>query len=415
MSFIKSRNKRDKLQIKRYVPHIIDDKPIGMYIHIPFCSHKCPYCDFYSIPTEDLETETLFDNYTNAIITGISECSSINNHLRFDTIYFGGGTPTMLGASRLSAILKFIFKSFIIEENAEITFETNPATVSAGDLAIMKKAGFNRVSIGVQSFIDKELAVLGRIHTARTAVETIIACKEAGFTNISIDLMYGISGQTMLSWGASLTAALKAEVSHISFYSLAIEEGTPYSVSAPPNIPDDDLAADMYLNAVRFLESNGYEQYEISNFSLPGFRSRHNMKYWRCGEYLGFGPGAHSYYQDARYSYIKDVYGYIEAMKAGSDSILDNEPEIIRPRERIGEYLMLGLRLTDGINSDYFRKNYARDLDPVIKVLLPYVESGFVRYRDGSYSLTPKGFLVSNRIIGDVIDAASKTDSPERQ
>ena len=164
----------------------------------------------------------------------------------------------------------------------------------------------------------------------------------------------------------------------------------------------------MYLNAVTYLEANGFRQYEISNFSLPGRESRHNLKYWRCQEYLGYGPGAHSYYKDARYAYIRDVVAYIDAMRSGSESIIDGDPEIIRPRERVGEYLMLGLRLREGISEADFRRNYARDLTPVKRVLDKYVPAGLVRHEDARYSLTPEGFLVSNRIIGEVLEAAAE-------
>jgi oxygen-independent coproporphyrinogen-3 oxidase len=174
----------------------------------------------------------------------------------------------------------------------------------------------------------------------------------------------------------------------------------------PPNIPDDDHVADMYLNAVKYLESNGFRQYEISNFSLPGRECRHNLKYWRCQEYLGYGPGAHSYYKDARYSYIRDLAAYIDAMKTGSEGLIDGDPEIIRPRERVGEYLMLGLRLREGISEADYKRKHARDFGPIRAALLPYVKTGHVREEDGRFSLTPEGFLISNRIISDVLDAA---------
>lgn len=403
MSFLK---KRKQLQIRRYVPHLVDVTPIGIYIHIPFCVHKCPYCDFYSLPTENYNTDELFDTYTNAIITGLSETGMINSSLRVDTVYFGGGTPTLLGAARLNSILKYVKKCFDVDEEAEITVETNPGITREAEMKALVKGGFNRVSIGVQSFSNKELAALGRIHSAEQAAETIKLCKRSGFSNISIDLMYGISGQTMETWGKSLTLAVAAGVQHISLYSLTIEEGTPYGQVTPPSLPDDDTVADMYLNAVDYLESNGFHQYEISNFCLSHRESRHNLKYWHCGEYLGYGPGAHSYYKDSRYSYIRDLYGYMEAMKSGTDSIIDGDPELIRPKERVGEYLMLGLRLREGINADHFRRHYSRDLAPIIKALEPYIEEGYVRVEEGSYSLTPKGFLISNRIISDVLDAA---------
>lgn len=401
------RGKRyEKLNTARYAPHYRKDEPIGIYIHIPFCVRKCPYCDFYSIATENFDPIPLYDDYTNAVITGLSETAGINSTLKVDTVYFGGGTPTLLGGERLSSILKYVRKCFVVDPKAEITLEANPGTLRESDARLLVKNGFNRISIGVQSFSNHELVRLGRIHSAEQAAESIKLAKRSGFSNISIDLMYGISGQSMKTWGKTLTLAVAAGVQHISLYSLTIEEGTPYGIMTPPQIPEDDEVADMYLNAVQYLESNGFHQYEISNFALTGRECRHNLKYWKCREYLGYGPGAHSYYKDARYSYIRDLPAYINAMKTGSEGLIDGDPEIIRPRERVGEYLMLGLRLREGISEAEFRRNHARDFAPVKAALLPYVKTGHVREERGRYSLTPEGFLISNRIIADVLDAA---------
>ena len=303
MFFFRKNGKRlEKLNTRRYVPHYQKDEPIGIYIHVPICVQKCPYCDFYSVATGDFDAAPLYDDYTNAVITGLAETASINSSLRVDTIYFGGGTPTLLGGERLSSILKYVRKCFDVDPRAEVTLEANPGTLRESDAMLLVKSGFNRISIGVQSFSNLELSRLGRIHSAETAAQAIKLAKRAGFSNISIDLMYGTPGQSMTTWGKTLTLAVAAGVQHISLYSLTIEEGTPYGIVTPPNIPDDDQAADMYLNAVKYLESNGFRQYEISNFSLPGRECRHNLKYWRCQEYLGYGPGAHSYSKDARYS-----------------------------------------------------------------------------------------------------------------
>jgi len=407
MFLFRGRGKRlEKLNTRRYVSHYQKDEPIGIYIHVPFCVRKCPYCDFYSVATGDFDPGALYDDYTNAVITGLSETAGINSTLRVDTVYFGGGTPTLLGGERLSSILRYVKKSFDVDPKAEITLEANPGTLKESDALLLVKNGFNRISIGVQSFSNHELSRLGRIHSAETAAEAIKLAKRSGFSNISIDLMYGTPGQSMNTWGKTLTLAVTAGVQHISLYSLTIEEGTPYGIVTPPHIPDDDQVADMYLNAVKYLEANGFRQYEISNFSLPGRECRHNLKYWHCQEYLGYGPGAHSYYKDARYSYIRDLAAYIDAMKTGSEGLIDGDPEIIRPRERVGEYLMLGLRLREGISEGDFRRNYARDFAPVRKALLPYLKTGHVREENGRFSLTPEGFLISNRIISDVLDAA---------
>ena len=407
MFLFRGRGKRlEKLNTRRYVSHYQKDEPIGIYIHVPFCVRKCPYCDFYSVATGDFDPGALYDDYTNAVITGLSETAGINSTLRVDTVYFGGGTPTLLGGERLSSILRYVKKSFDVDPKAEITLEANPGTLKESDALLLVKNGFNRISIGVQSFSNHELSRLGRIHSAETAAEAIKLAKRSGFSNISIDLMYGTPGQSMNTWGKTLTLAVAAGVQHISLYSLTIEEGTPYGIVTPPHIPDDDQVADMYLNAVKYLEANGFRQYEISNFSLPGRECRHNLKYWHCQEYLGYGPGAHSYYKDARYSYIRDLAAYIDAMKTGSEGLIDGDPEIIRPRERVGEYLMLGLRLREGISEGDFRRNYARDFAPVRKALLPYLKTGHVREENGRFSLTPEGFLISNRIISDVLDAA---------
>lgn len=374
--------------------------PLGIYIHIPFCLSKCAYCDFYS----RCGTKGEYDEYTNAVITHISEAQMRSSDYEVDTIYFGGGTPTAIGEKNLIKILSAVYRSFKVADGCEITCEANPNSVTPRGLRRLSRAGFNRISFGMQSADSAELRVLGRTHTfedVRTAVE---AARRAKFRNISLDLMYGLPSQTAATFLDSLDSAIALGVEHISCYSLKLEEGTPLA-ERPETLflPSDDDQADMYLAAVTRLRDEGYIQYEISNFAKEGYASRHNRKYWSLGEYWGFGPSAHSLVGRKRFSYIRDTSRYIAAMKSHDEVI--EKIETINTSERCGEYLMLGLRTTDGISAEVLEKKYLTYFDEIEKVLLRYHKSGHTEFDGHIWRLTPEGFLISNRIIGDVLDA----------
>ena len=375
-------------------------KPLGVYIHIPFCVSKCAYCDFYS----RCGTKNEYKKYTDAIVAHISEARMKSSDYEVDTVYFGGGTPTAIGGKNLLRILKAVKKSFRISGDCEVTCEANPNSVSYRGLRKLRRGGFNRISFGMQSSSAAELRVLGRTHTFDDVKKAVEAAGKAKFENISLDLMYGLPSQTEKDFLRSLDDAISLGVSHISCYSLKLEEGTPLA-ERPETLflPSDDEQADMYLAAVEKLRGEGYIQYEISNFAKEGCRSRHNMKYWTLGEYWGFGPSAHSLVGKKRFSYVRSTAGYIAALK--SDGEVIDKIETISEAARCGEYLMLGLRTTDGISGDVLEKKYLTFFDEIEKVLIAYQKTGHAENYGEKWRLTPEGFLISNRIIGDVLDA----------
>ena len=292
------------------------DLPLGLYIHIPFCRSKCAYCDFYSLAG----AEERMDDYCRALERHLAEVAPQAECHKADTVYFGGGTPSYLGAERLCRLLGSIRKLYKVDKHAEITLEANPdSATDRKALKRLRKAGFNRLSLGVQSMDDALLQAIGRIHTRQQVQEAVAAARKAGFKNLSLDLIYGLPGQTMEGWEKTLSDAVGLHPEHLSCYGLKLEEGTPlYRRQGELTFPDEDMQADMYLYTVEFLKQCGYEQYEISNFAKPGFASRHNLKYWLMQEYAGFGPGAHSDFGNVRYGYARDLerFGSVEKMTA---------------------------------------------------------------------------------------------------
>ncbi|MCH5194738.1 MAG: radical SAM family heme chaperone HemW [Oscillospiraceae bacterium] len=346
--------------------------PKGLYIHIPFCVRKCPYCDFFSV-TDMSMTEA----YTDAVVRNIKAARE-----SFDTVYFGGGTPSLLTAEQFSRILS----AADICKDAEITTEANPNSVTPSYLRELKAVEFDRISFGVQSFNDSELQSLGRLHTADEAASAINAAHDAGFDNISADLMLAVSGQTRQSLENNLRRITELPLTHISAYMLKVEEGTPLSLDkkALESIPDDDETADMYLEAVEFLERHGFEQYEISNFARDGFECKHNLKYWRCEEYLGIGPSAHSFTDGERYFCPPDIRDFISAEIQGK-SVTGSGGD----RE---ERAMLALRLTkEGLS--------LAEYPEMEKPAAALIQGGFLKKEDGFLRLTPQGCTVSNEVI----------------
>ena len=374
--------------------------PLGIYIHIPFCRSKCQYCDFYSLTTKD---NKLMDSYLEAICAHIKEAGALApNHL-VDTVYFGGGTPSLFGAEGMSAILSTLRKSFDVSDSAEITFEANPDSVNDRLLRRLRSEGFNRVSLGVQSDNDSLLKKLGRPHSYQQAVDAVNRIRKLGFRNLSLDLIYGLPGQTLEEWMKTLRHVLSLQPEHISCYGLKVEEGTPlYEYKDCCNLPDDDAQADMYLAAVEILRKHGYRQYEISNFCRKGHVSRHNLKYWSGGEYLGFGPDASSDFGGRRFTAIRDLHGYISGIKTGGQVL--REVMDVAPRERAAEYLMMRLRTVSGLDPREYEKQYLMPFAPLEKELQLCKERGFaVQTFDGRWHLTPQGFLLSNSIISDLL------------
>ncbi len=374
--------------------------PLGIYIHVPFCRSKCDYCDFYSLTAKD---DSLMDGYLDAVCTHIREAGALAPSYLVDTVYFGGGTPSFFGAEGMAAILTAIRKSFDVAGDAEITFEANPDSVSDRLLRRLRSEGFNRVSLGIQCDDDEILKKIGRPHNYAQAVTAVQRIRKLGFKNLSIDLMYGLPGQTLRAWQQTLKNVLKLTPEHISCYGLKVEEGTPlYDYKEFCKLADDDTQADMYLSAVEILQSYGYRQYEISNFCKRGNVSRHNLKYWSGGEYLGFGPDASSDFGGRRFAIIRDLRGYIDGIRTGGQVL--REIQEVPPRERAGEYLMMRLRTVSGLDPREYESRYLLPFAPLQASLEKCKEQGLAaRTFDGRWHLTPTGFLVSNSIISDLL------------
>jgi len=374
--------------------------PLGIYVHVPFCRSKCQYCDFYSMATKE---DKLIDGYLDAVCDHIKEAGELAPNYKVDTIYFGGGTPTFFGADGMAIILTTIRRNFDVDNNAEITFEANPDSVSDRLLHRLRAEGFNRVSLGIQSDDDEMLKKLGRPHTYGQAVTAYHRIRKAGFRNVSVDLMYGLPGQTLESWQETLDNVMRLLPEHVSCYALKIEEGTPFAqMQDVLNLPDDETQAEMYLTAVEALRSRGFRQYEISNFCRKGMVSKHNMKYWTGGEYLGFGPSASSDFAGKRFTLKRNLQEYITAIREGGDIMEDLQE--IPMRERAGEYLMLRLRTTQGIDAMEYEKMFLLPFAPLEEELEKRRRFFHATQTDtGRWVLTPKGFLVSNDIITDLL------------
>lgn len=354
----------------------------GLYIHIPFCKRKCAYCDFYSVPEASEHTEA----YVRAVVRNIKAYGGV-----FDTVYFGGGTPSLLESGQVYDILC----AGDIERGAEITAECNPDSADVNKLKGFFKAGVNRISIGVQSFDDGELMTLGRLHSAAQARGALINAREAGFDNISADLMMGLPFQKTETVLRNIDELVNLGVTHISAYMLKLEEGTPLAENSrlTGNCPDDDMTADMYLGAVGRLSEKGFSQYEISNFAYSGRECRHNLKYWRCGEYLGVGAAAHSCISGKRFAVPGDIHGFINSPV---QDIFITEENACTAEEK----MMLALRLCEG-----FDLSEAGERAVCVRnAALPLERAGLIKIKGNRICLTPEGFLVSNAVICSLTD-----------
>lgn len=379
------------------------DRNIGIYIHIPFCASRCAYCDFCTVSGQD----NLMPKYQSALIRNIREYAPQMESNLVDTVYFGGGTPSYFGSKRLVKIFNTLKRRCNVLLSAEVTVEMNPGDWSYRDFLRLKREGFNRLSIGVQSAKDDILKILGRRHSFRQVEDTVSKARRAGFENISLDLIYGLPYQTKEDWAETLTRAAALKPEHFSCYGLKIEEGTPlYEQKDSPFIPDDDAQADMYLYTVEFMERFGYRQYEISNFAQKGFESRHNMKYWRLDPYVGFGASAHSYVENLRYSYMDHVEAYISGVLSHRELI--SQKEEISKFGRASEYLMLGMRTVRGVSEQEYWSIYQSSFDPIAELLKSYEQKGWAKQIGSRWSFTSSGFLLSNRLIGEILDAQAQ-------
>ena len=360
---------------------------LGIYIHIPFCGKKCGYCNFYSVRYSGKSAQL----YTDAVIRNLEYYS--DKSTLTDTVYFGGGTPSLLKTEQIESILSGIKNNFLLSQNAEITLEANPRTLNPQKLEILRSIGINRISFGVQSLVDDELEILGRSHNAQQAVKAVYDAYNAGFENISCDLMTAVPKQTAESLEYSIEKLSELPIKHISSYILKIEENTPfYTGNIKSLLPDEEQTAEFYLRTVELLGKYGFYQYEISNFAKQGFESRHNTRYWKCMDYIGIGSSAHSCYKGKRFAVPDDINKFI-GNKIQPVEITDENPCGFE------EYSMLRLRLKEGLDLREFPEKKIS----VEKKIPPLVNSGYAVYDGNTISLTPKGFLMSNSIISYLI------------
>lgn len=363
-------------------------KNIGLYIHVPFCKSKCPYCDFYSMRMCGGQA----DDYTACVLESLEYWADKLGR-KADTLYFGGGTPSLLGGSNIALITRRAKALFGVD--GEITVECNPSATEDDFFDTVAKAGVNRISLGMQSAVDSERRKLGRLADSERVEECIKAARGAGIKNITLDVMLGVPDQTEESLKKTIDFCLKNDVPHISAYMLKLEEGTYYCNNAEKlNLPDEDATADMYTFLGDILEENGYRNYEISNFAKPGFEGKHNLKYWNCEEYLGIGPSAHSFIDGKRFYYPRDI----DAFRLGCEPVPDGDGGDEE------EYIMLRLRLAEGVVFDDFRARFGKSFSAkILEKAREFEKHGLVEISEKSLSLTRKGFLLSNTIISSLI------------
>ncbi len=394
-------------------------KPLGLYIHIPFCRHKCIYCDFLSF---DNETATRQIQYINALMSEIRMYKSFADRYIVKTIYIGGGTPSILDEAMIGKIMDTINHIFKVDRFPEITIEVNPGTIKYTDLLSYREYGINRLSIGLQSADDDLLKRLGRIHDYEQFLQGFESARRAGFDNISVDVMSSLPGQDVHTLVDTLTKVCELGPEHISVYSLQVEEGTPlYDREDLRNmIPDESIDRDMYQMTKKVLKTFGYNRYEISNYSKPGYESRHNTVYWTGGQYIGLGLGASSFFKGERFSNTSNLDEYIEIcedireeMTKDTDinrlyesavSVMRKNVETIYIDGRMEEFMYLGLRMTAGVSREEFRKRFGRDVFEIYgDVINKYIDQGFMRQDNDRVRLTDAGIDVSNYILADFI------------
>jgi len=371
-------------------------KTLGIYLHIPFCIKKCDYCDFCSFPCVSDEKKEL---YVEALCRHIRSYKEKCVGYTVDTVYFGGGTPTLLKIPQFERIFEALRETFEITEDAEITSECNPATADLEYFKEMRRLGFNRLSIGCQTLNDNELRALGRVHNKNDFISAFSDARRAGFDNISVDLMFGIPEQTEESFKNTLDGILELSPEHISAYGLIIEEGTPFFDNREKLVlPDEDLEYTMYVGAVKRLAEQGYARYEISNFAKDCRESRHNLKYWRREEYLGFGVSAHSFFKDERFEHTTELDRYIRGEFV-------SQKELICETEAVNEYVMLKMRLAEGVDESEFERLFGKSFDDVFgRALERFIRADLVIREGGRCRFTDSGLYVSNSVLSEILE-----------
>jgi len=375
-------------------------KESALYVHIPFCDHKCIYCDFYSIITSDN-----IQSFLNSIKKEIEHYSDLYSDDRiFTSLFFGGGTPSLMKPEYLGEIIKSLKNNYNVSDDAEITMETNPGTVNKEKLKSFKKTGINRISIGIQSFHDDELRFLTRIHDKNVAIETVNNAKEVGFDNISVDLIFNLPGQTKEKWKENLEMALSLPIKHISAYSLILERGTILNkmvLDKKVIMQDDDHDADLYEMTIDFMLENGFNQYEVSNFAKPGYECRHNNAYWRYKDYLSFGTSSHSFVNGKRWWNFSSLKRYISEIDKNCSAVAGFE--MVNDQEKFNEYVMLALR-SSGLNliefKNMFGENWINEKYDYFKKLM---NRKLVTIDEEHLRLTKKGYAVCDEILKEIL------------
>lgn len=369
----------------------------GLYVHIPFCKSKCRYCDFNSFAN----CEEHIASYFSALMAEAKTWKIREVGRKFDTLYFGGGTPSYVEPKLLGETVNRLLTTYDFAEDTEVTVECNPGTINFDGFKILKNSGVNRLSIGLQSANNETLKTLDRIHTIEDFERCFDAARRGGFDNISLDLMYGLPDMTMEDWEYSLDRAIAFNPEHISTYALKIEEGTPFS-KMKLNLPDEDLCADMYEKSVEILEKYGFMRYEISNFAKKGYESRHNTKYWRLTDYLGLGAGAYSCLDGKRFSNYCGLEEYVVAVEKNGEAVCEEED--ISIAEQMSEFVFLGLRCTAGISVLEFKERFGKDITEIFgEQIKKYCHWGFMELEKGRLKFKNNGFFVSNTILADFV------------
>lgn len=376
-------------------------KDLGLYIHIPFCARKCEYCDFLSWSAGEEERE----QYVEALLLEIESYREFAKGYRVSTVFIGGGTPSVLLPKQMERILQKVYEVFELEKRPEITIEINPGTVNEEKLQCYKENGVNRLSMGLQSVNNEKLRLLGRIHTYQDFVGSYELARKVGFDNISLDLISSIPGQTLQDWKKELETATAQKPEHISVYQLIIEEGTPFYekyAEHPELLPDEETSREIYLWTGKFLKEAGYEQYEISNYTKSGKESRHNLKYWERGDYLGLGLGAASMVRNIRMSNTKDMKTYLE--RCSQPKTMREDVQFLEEPRQMEEFMFLGLRKTRGVSKKEFRRTFGREMDMVYeKALHKCLENGMLLEHKDRIFLSEEGTLLSNMVLSEFL------------
>lgn len=375
---------------------------LGLYIHIPFCFKKCPYCGFFSTPYDTI----IADEYLSALRLDIGMHTRYLRENTFGSIYIGGGTPSTLSHDQFSRLFNIIKEHVRLTADAEITVEANPNTVTKNSLRLLKSLGVTRLSIGVQSFSDKVLALLGRVHSAREAIAAVHAAQDVGFGCIGIDLIFGVPGQTEEQWKNTLATSCSLKPEHISAYSLSLDEGSQWHRDTKDGRiepPDDDTCANMYGTAIDLLRSRGYHQYEISNFCMPACECRHNVNYWDRGEYLGLGPGAWSFIGNKRWANIADVDQYVSRLRSGITVQDQIRYESVNGEQAALEKLFLGLRKTSGVDLAVYGLLFGEGkLGSLLNRIGDLKRDGLVDIQKNILVLTERGMMLSNEVLSRI-------------